>query len=187
MIRHPVGVRPAREKVAAAIAAVQAYLDEEPIGLITPPAGNGLSAWKTVFWQDGRARNEAIELNSLVSDKQKISWWGSPMPIDASHVIARMLWVKRHKPNIWDKTKYVLLPSKAEGIGLPMIEAMICGSIPITCSDNEVIFTAAQQCGYIVSLLSIGCRPQTPEYIPVAADPGPFARPPAANSCIRIV
>ena len=28
------------------------------------------------------------------------------------------------------------MPSKAEGLGLPMIEAMICGSIPITCSDN---------------------------------------------------
>ena len=25
----------------------------------------------------------------------------------------------------------------AEGIGLPMIEGMICGCIPITCSDNE--------------------------------------------------
>ena len=30
----------------------------------------------------------------------------------------------------------MLLPSKAEGLGLPMIEGMICGTIPITCSDN---------------------------------------------------
>ena len=37
---------------------------------------------------------------------------------------------------IYNESKYVLLPSKAEGIGLPMIEAVICGSIPITCSDN---------------------------------------------------
>ena len=29
-----------------------------------------------------------------------------------------------------------MLPSKAEGLGLPMIEGMICGAIPITCSDN---------------------------------------------------
>ena len=38
---------------------------------------------------------------------------------------------------LYNSTKYVFLTSKAEGIGLPMIEAMICGSIPITCSDNE--------------------------------------------------
>ena len=38
---------------------------------------------------------------------------------------------------LYNSSKYVLLPSKAEGIGLPMIEAMVCGSIPILCSDNK--------------------------------------------------
>ena len=38
---------------------------------------------------------------------------------------------------LYNSTKYLLLPSKYEGIGLPMIEAMICGTIPITCTDNE--------------------------------------------------
>ena len=37
---------------------------------------------------------------------------------------------------IYNSSKYVLLPSLAEGLGLPMIEGMICGAIPITCSDN---------------------------------------------------
>ena len=37
---------------------------------------------------------------------------------------------------LYNSSKFVLLPSKAEGIGLPMIEGMICGAIPITCSDN---------------------------------------------------
>ena len=37
---------------------------------------------------------------------------------------------------LYNSSKYVLLPSVTEGIGLPMIEGMICGSIPITCSDN---------------------------------------------------
>ena len=36
----------------------------------------------------------------------------------------------------YNSSKFVLLTSKAEGIGLSMIEGMICGSIPITCSDN---------------------------------------------------
>ena len=42
---------------------------------------------------------------------------------------------------LYNSSKFVLLPSKAEGIGLSMIEGMICGSIPITCSDN---LTAAE-------------------------------------------
>ena len=37
---------------------------------------------------------------------------------------------------LYNSSKFILLPSKAEGLGLPMIEGMICGSIPITCSDN---------------------------------------------------
>ena len=37
---------------------------------------------------------------------------------------------------LYNSSKFVLLPSKAEGIGLSMIEGMICGSIPITCIDN---------------------------------------------------
>ena len=37
---------------------------------------------------------------------------------------------------LYNASKYVLLPSATEGIGLPMIEGMICGAIPITCSDN---------------------------------------------------
>jgi len=37
---------------------------------------------------------------------------------------------------LYNSSKYILLPSVTEGIGLPMIEGMICGAIPITCSDN---------------------------------------------------
>ncbi len=38
---------------------------------------------------------------------------------------------------LYNSSKYLLLPSKAEGIGLTMIEAMICGSLPVACSDNK--------------------------------------------------
>ena len=45
--------------------------------------------------------------------------------------------IKDHELNeLYNSSKYVLLPSIAEGIGLPMIEGMVCGAIPITCSDN---------------------------------------------------
>tara|TARA_B100001123_G_C15130309_1_gene955041 strand:+ start:116 stop:994 length:879 start_codon:yes stop_codon:yes gene_type:complete len=38
---------------------------------------------------------------------------------------------------LYNSSKYVYLPSKSEGLGLTMIEAMICGALPIACSDNE--------------------------------------------------
>jgi len=46
--------------------------------------------------------------------------------------------VSNKKLNIlYNESKFLFLPSKAEGIGLSMIEALICGTIPIACSDNE--------------------------------------------------
>jgi len=63
-----------------------------------------------IFWQDVRAKNEAKEIDSKITNEQKHSWWGTPMPIDASHAISRMLWVKKNKPEVWNKTKYVMLP-----------------------------------------------------------------------------
>ena len=38
---------------------------------------------------------------------------------------------------LYNSSKYLCLPSKAEGLGLTMIEAMICGTLPIACSDNK--------------------------------------------------
>lgn len=63
-----------------------------------------------VLWQDGRASVESTDLDSVVSDEQKCAWWGAPMPIDASNVLSRMLWVSRHEPALWEKTRWILLP-----------------------------------------------------------------------------
>jgi xylulokinase len=70
----------------------------------------GKNLLPAIFWQDVRADEESAELESMVSEEQKIAWWGSPMPIDSSHILSRMLWVKRNKPEVWEKTRYVLLP-----------------------------------------------------------------------------
>ena len=71
-------------------------------------AGNPLLP--AILWQDGRARAEAAELDAQVSAEQKNRWWGTPMPIDASHALPRMLWVSRHHPDLWERTAHVLLP-----------------------------------------------------------------------------
>lgn len=61
-------------------------------------------------WQDGRAGAEAAELDARIAPEDKVRWWGAPMPIDASHPLARMLWVQRHHPDLWARTAMVLLP-----------------------------------------------------------------------------
>lgn len=66
--------------------------------------------YPAITWQDTRAKNEAQDLNSQVSDEEKIKWWGSPMPIDASHALSRMSWMKKMHRGIWNKTRKVMLP-----------------------------------------------------------------------------
>ncbi len=37
---------------------------------------------------------------------------------------------------LYNRSYFVFLPSKIEGIGLSMIEGIICDCVPITCEDN---------------------------------------------------
>lgn len=61
-------------------------------------------------WQDGRCAEEAAKLDAQVSEDEKLHWWGAPLPIDASHVLARMAYVARHFPDIWQRTRWVMAP-----------------------------------------------------------------------------
>jgi xylulokinase len=63
-----------------------------------------------ILWQDGRASAAAAALDGQVSLAQKQAWWGAPMPIDASHACSRMAWVAAHRPDVWEKTRWVMLP-----------------------------------------------------------------------------
>ena len=70
--------------------------------------GNALCP--AIVWKDRRASDEAASLDAQVTSKQKEAWWGVPMPIDSSHAIARMAWVAKNQPDIWSKTRWVMLP-----------------------------------------------------------------------------
>lgn len=37
---------------------------------------------------------------------------------------------------LYNSSKVVALPSKFEGLGLPALEAMVCGALPLVCNDN---------------------------------------------------
>jgi len=63
-----------------------------------------------ILWQDTRAAADAAELDGRISNEQKIDWFGGPMPIDASHALARVAHVRRVAPETWAETSHVLQP-----------------------------------------------------------------------------
>jgi len=71
---------------------------------------DGVPLMPAITWQDGRAGAEAAELDALVSAEERIGWWGAPLPIDASHPLARALWLTRHHPDVWARTRWLMAP-----------------------------------------------------------------------------
>lgn len=63
-----------------------------------------------IVWQDTRAAGDAAELDTRISAQQKLDWFGGPMPIDASHALARVAHVRRVAPEAWARTRHVLQP-----------------------------------------------------------------------------
>lgn len=63
-----------------------------------------------LVWQDGRAAAAAAALDAGIALADKIAWLGGPIPIDASHALARMAWMAQAHPRLWAKTAQVLLP-----------------------------------------------------------------------------
>lgn len=70
----------------------------------------GEPLFPAITWQDTRSVEEAVALDARVGTADKLAWWGAPLPIDASHVLARMAHVARHSPELWKRTRLVLAP-----------------------------------------------------------------------------
>lgn len=72
--------------------------------------GAGAALRPAITWQDTRCAEDAAELDRQLAVADKIGWWGAPLPVDASHVLARMAHVARTAPAEWEKTRLVLAP-----------------------------------------------------------------------------
>ncbi len=70
----------------------------------------GVPLLPAILWQDTRSATDAAELDLRISAQQKLDWFGGPMPIDASHALARVAHVRRTAPEAWAKTRHVLQP-----------------------------------------------------------------------------
>lgn len=63
-----------------------------------------------IVWQDSRSAPDAAALDRQVTAEQKLAWFGGPVPIDASHALARMAYVRRVHPDLYSRSRHVLLP-----------------------------------------------------------------------------
>jgi xylulokinase len=70
----------------------------------------GRPVFPAITWQDNRAAPQAAELDATISAEERSSWWGAPLPIGASHVLARIIWMARQRPDLYTATRWVLTP-----------------------------------------------------------------------------
>lgn len=63
-----------------------------------------------IVWSDGRAGIAGAQIEAGITPADKIRWLGAPIPVDASHALARMGWMAEVRPDLWAKTAHVMLP-----------------------------------------------------------------------------
>lgn len=63
-----------------------------------------------IVWQDGRAAAAGAAIDAQVTAAEKTAWLGAPIPVDASHALARMGWMAGARPDLWARTAHVMLP-----------------------------------------------------------------------------
>jgi xylulokinase len=109
-----------------------------------------------IVWQDARAAAEAAELDALVGEAEKLAWFGAPMPIDASHALARMAWVARHEPAAWAATAHVLAPKD-------FVLARLTGTL--AADPLASVGLAGRDLGYVEPLVGLvqGARRRLPD------------------------
>ncbi|WP_116131061.1 FGGY-family carbohydrate kinase [Tropicimonas sp. IMCC34043] len=70
----------------------------------------GMALAPAITWQDTRAAPDGATLDARITTADKTRALGAPIPIDASHALARMALVARTAPEVWAATRAVMLP-----------------------------------------------------------------------------
>ncbi|MBI1416585.1 MAG: carbohydrate kinase [Limimaricola sp.] len=63
-----------------------------------------------MVWQDTRAAAAGAALDARIAPADKLAWLGAPIPVDASHPLARMAWMATAAPGTWARTAVVMQP-----------------------------------------------------------------------------
>ena len=130
-------------------------------------------------WQDTRPGQVARDIDGRLTLAERIQALGAPIPVDASHALARMAWMAQTAPEIWAATRHVLLPKD-------WVIAQLTGAVA---SDPlSAIGLAGTDLRYAQTMLSL--MPRAAEVLPPLLDPlcitgalrdGPFRGVPIAT------
>ncbi len=63
-----------------------------------------------VLWQDQRCADVARALDRRFTPDERHVTFGGPFTIDSSYLVARAGWLAQHDPELWRRTRWVLLP-----------------------------------------------------------------------------
>lgn len=73
---------------------------------------NGQPVRRAITWQDSRPAPDAAQIDARVTAEEKLQWFGGPVPIDASHALSRIAFIRRTEPEAFAQTRHVLLPKE---------------------------------------------------------------------------
>lgn len=63
-----------------------------------------------MLWQDVRAAAQAEVLNEQLGTAGLVDVWGAPDPVDASNPVPRAIWLAEHRAELWDRSRWLVLP-----------------------------------------------------------------------------
>lgn len=113
-----------------------------------------------VVWQDGRAAAAGAQIDATIPAEEKIRLLGAPIPVDASHALARMEWMAEMHPALWQASEHVLLPRD-------YLLARLTGEI--LCDPMSSVGLVGPDLTYALPL--IDRRPGAARRLPPLADP----------------
>jgi xylulokinase len=67
---------------------------------------NGVELAPAIVWQDQRATEDAVALTAQLAGNGT----GAEATIDASALVARAAWMRRHRSDVWEATRWILSP-----------------------------------------------------------------------------
>ncbi|MFI6169133.1 FGGY-family carbohydrate kinase [Nocardia sp. NPDC051052] len=100
-----------------------------------------------ITWQDQRCADIAREVDEKLTAADKTRIWGHAFTMDASALIMRALWVARHEPDIWQRTRWVLSPKD-------YLNARLTGEIATDVHSSIGLVDAAEG-GYLTEAVDL--------------------------------